>query len=174
MCVCAECTGLEFTDGLCGDYLWYDAGASEMSPCGVGGCSSNIDLMTSESGVGATGRAWWPLVTLDLGVEHTDITTIELESGRSEDLAARSLSLDTSQMISVYLSSTKPFNAAASVLCRANITFATTSETQRIACPAGVPARYVTVARSNANMVRAMCKAVGGCIPSQHVYVCCC
>ena len=89
-----------------------------------------------------------PYVMFDLGFERTDVRYVNLTARASSEW------LFEGELLSVYLGNTKPFvNATGNTLCRANITFAL-GEQLAIACPAGVTARYVTVIRSNTNMVR--------------------
>ena len=133
----------------CPRTAWVYQGGSSMSPsCYDNDCGKQIDALldSDKASNGATDGADMPYVTFDLGFERTDVRSVTLTGRADGDLVQ-------SQMVSVYLSTSKPFNASGSTLVRANITFSALGEKLEILCPPGTPARYVTVVRSNTNMV---------------------
>lgn len=97
---------------------------------------------------GATDGNAFPSVTLDLGFERADVTSVSLAARADGDLYQ-------SQMLDVYFSRSKSLAQGSSTLCRANITFSKLGEALDVTCPTNTTVRYVIVVRSNANMVRA-------------------
>ena len=129
-----------------------------MSPsCLDGECGTRIGALLdgNQASSGATSADTMPYVMIDLGFTRADVKYVILASVADVCTctdACICTDMSQSQVLSVYLSASKPFNASDSVLCHANITYITNGGTS-IVCPSGVPARYVTVIRSHANMV---------------------
>lgn len=156
---CAECFPLP-RNLTCPRTAWVNQIGSYMYPSSFGDLNTQfVNMLDGNSAThGIVSHDNMPYVMFDLGFERTDVRYVNLTARASSDWGFES------QMLSVYLSNTKPFiNATGSTLCRANITFAS-SEQLAVACPLGMTARYVTVIRSNTNMVR----HVLGCGTVQH------
>ena len=148
VCMSVECFPVR-SNLTCPRRAWVYQGGSSMFPsCFTGDCGKQIGALldSDKASNGATDGDAMPYVTFDLGFERTDVRSVTLAGRADGDLVQ-------SQMVSVYISTSKPFNASGSTLVRANITFSTLGEKLEILCPPGTPARYVTVVRSNTNMV---------------------
>lgn len=135
----------------CPRRAWVNVGGSSMYPDCFGGasnCGTAIGNLVdgNPNSNGAAEPQYTSSVMLDVGFERTDVRSVRLSPRADGDL-------HQSQMLSVYLSRTKPFEKAGSTLCRENITFARLGEAVEVECPKNAPARYVTVIRSNGNMV---------------------
>ena len=142
------------------------AGSSMFPGCQNNNCDLQFTMLTDQDQVfsgGSTTAGNMPYVMLDMGSQWSDVAYVELSRNLGQ---ADNLSME-SQLLSVYLSNSSPFDAAGSVLCRGNVTLNPASaepseyrgETIVVACPLGVPARYVTVIRSNTNLVSCLAGA---------------
>ena len=162
----AECFP-EPSNVTCPRPAWVYQDGSYMFPgCWNDDCGTQFGALLdgNSSTRGMTGADNLPHIMFDLGFERTDVQSVDLTLHEVDSNEQR-------DVVSVYLSTVKPFDASGSVRCRANVLFPTLIQPAyyypdtnvyaanavklAVLCPPGVPARYVTVSRmsNNTNMV---------------------